>query len=265
MMERTAMEYTRHRTDRTDRTEGRPPAPSVASPTFGSLFVGGLDWGFERAGLSCSWRVGLDGCHRFHERHRPGVRRHDDVRTFPPGEAEEWRVDVVCGGFPLQDVGSAGRRAGGARPGLWGEFARVVRALRPRFVVVEDVAAIRGRGLDRVCGDLASCGYDAEWDCLPAAFDAPFVRDRLFLVAHRPDDGWGALRVSGLEGDAARLRQLARRAGAAGPPGFSWWAAEHGPDRPRAFGNRVAPHVAELIGRRIRLACAGPEPGENEG
>jgi len=101
-------------------------------------------------------------------------------------------VDVLCGGFPCQDISLAGKGGGidGARSGLWGEYARLVRELRPRYVIVENVAALLGRGLERVLGDLAACGYDAEWDCVPAsAVGAPHRRDRLWLIAY--PDGQG--------------------------------------------------------------------------
>jgi site-specific DNA-cytosine methylase len=87
-----------------------------------------------------------------------------------------------------QNVSLAGNGQGldGAQSGLWREFARVVRELRPSFVVVENVAALRRRGLDRVLGELAARGYDATWDCVPAAaVGAPHRRDRLFVVAWR--------------------------------------------------------------------------------
>jgi site-specific DNA-cytosine methylase len=96
-------------------------------------------------------------------------------------------VDVLCGGFPCQDLSYAGKGAGldGERSGLWGEYARLIRELRPRYVVVENVSALLARGLGRVLGDLAACGYDAEWDCIPAsAVGAPHRRDRVWLVAY---------------------------------------------------------------------------------
>ena len=159
-------------------------------PTVGSLFagIGGFDLGFERAGFDVKWQVEIDHyCRRVLAKHWPDVKRHDDVKTFPPTEAEEWKVDCIIGGFPCQDISVAGRGAGidGERSGLWSEYARIVRLLRPRFVVVENVPALLARGLGRVLGDLAACGYDAEWDCLPAvAFGAPHIRDRVFVIAH---------------------------------------------------------------------------------
>ncbi len=110
----------------------------------------------------------------------------DDVRTF---RGEEWRgvVDIVTGGFPCQDISVAGNGAGldGERSGLWKEFARIVREVRPRYVLVENSPALTTRGLDRVLGDLAAMGYDAEWGVLGAIdAGAPHVRNRIWIVAN---------------------------------------------------------------------------------
>lgn len=110
----------------------------------------------------------------------------DDVGTF---DGFAWRgvVDCVSGGFPCQDISFAGKGAGleGERSGLWREYARIVAEVRPRFVFVENVAALRTRGLDRVLADLAALGFDAEWVCLRASdAGAPHRRERLFLLAY---------------------------------------------------------------------------------
>lgn len=158
--------------------------------TFGSLFagVGGFDLGFERASMECRFQVEINlYCQRVLAKHWPDVRRWDDVRTFPPEPLDDWRVDVICGGFPCQDISNTGHKVGinGERSGLWREFARIVRVLRPQYVVVENVAALLNRGVDRVLGDLAALGFDAEWEVLPTcAFGAPHTRERLFIVAN---------------------------------------------------------------------------------
>jgi DNA (cytosine-5)-methyltransferase 1 len=158
--------------------------------TFGSLFagIGGMDLGLERAGMTCKWQVEIDPfCRKVLAKHWPDVRRHDDVRTFPTDNPNDWQVDLICGGFPCQDISFAGKGAGlvGERSGLWYEFARVVRVLRPRYVLVENVAALLVRGLDAVLGTLAADGYDAEWACIPAAaVGAPHLRERVFLLAY---------------------------------------------------------------------------------
>jgi DNA (cytosine-5)-methyltransferase 1 len=168
--------------------------------TFGSLFagVGGFDLGFERAGLVCKWQVEIDSfCQRVLAKHWPDVPKHDDVRTFPHGDPRKWKVDVICGGFPCQDLSYIGKGEGieGDRSGLWGEYARVIRLLRPRFVVVENVPGILTRGLGRVLGDLAAGGYDAEWQSVPAAAaGADHLRFRFWLVAYA-----GGERLEGFE------------------------------------------------------------------
>lgn len=163
------------------------------TPTFGSLFagIGGLDLGLERAGWRCRWQVERDlFCQRVLAKHWPDVRRYGDIRDFPDADTE--RVDLICGGFPCQDISSAGGKAGlsGTRSGLWTEMLRVVRILRPRFVFVENVADLRARGLGTALGDLAASGYDAEWDCLQAAaVGAPHGRDRIWLIAYPHANG----------------------------------------------------------------------------
>ena len=159
--------------------------------TFGELFagIGGFSLGLERAGMQCRWQVEIDNyARRVLQKHWPDVRRHDDVQTFPPAGGD-YSVDVICGGFPCQDISVAGKGAGlaGARSGLWYEFARIIGELRPRYVIVENVAALLYRGLGEVLGDLATLGYDAEWHCIPASYvGAPHRRDRIWIVAY-PD------------------------------------------------------------------------------
>jgi DNA (cytosine-5)-methyltransferase 1 len=96
-------------------------------------------------------------------------------------------VDLICGGFPCQDISHAGRRVGidGQRSGLWKEIARLVREIRPRYVFVENVSALLIRGMGTVLGDLAAIGYDAEWEVIPAAaLGAPHLRERVWIVAY---------------------------------------------------------------------------------
>ena len=132
-------------------------------------------------------------------RHWPGVPIFHDVRTLTADRlrADGALPDVIAGGFPCQDVSVAGAGAGllGARSGLWTHFARLIGDLRPRYAIVENVAALLGRGLAEVLGDLAALGYDAEWHCIPAAaVGAPHRRDRLWLVAYPADAGREPLR-----------------------------------------------------------------------
>jgi DNA (cytosine-5)-methyltransferase 1 len=238
---------------------------------YGSLFagIGGFDLGFDRAGLKCKWQVEKDPyCWQVLWEKWPKVDKWDDVKTFPPDFSNEWNVDVICGGFPCQDISDAGTRVGisGERSGLWSEFARVVRVLRPRFVVVENSAALLRRGAGQVFGDLAACGYSLEWDCLPAiAFGARHIRDRLFIVATTDA-------IHDADGNQTRSffrptpQEQERWWSAAAGNGFAWDGflrpdqpriprTAHGVprsvDRTRAIGNAVFPDIAEWIGRRI--------------
>ena len=159
---------------------------------IGSLFagIGGLELGLEWSGVGHTvWQVEREPfCQRVLAKHWPDAQRFDDVtnvgaHNLPP-------VDVICGGFPCQDISYAGKGAGlaGARSGLWYEFARIVRELEPRFVVVENVAALFTRGLDAVLGTLADLGYDAEWSCVRASeVGARHRRERVFVVAWLAD------------------------------------------------------------------------------
>ena len=157
---------------------------------IGSLFsgIGGLELGLERAipGARTVWQVEADPYARaVLAKHWPAVPRFEDVRTVTGDDLPP--CDLICGGFPCQDISVAGRGAGlaGEKSGLWSEYVRLVREIRPRFVVVENVAALLGRGLSTVLGDLAALGYDAVWDCVPAqAVGAHHRRDRLFIVAY---------------------------------------------------------------------------------
>ena len=161
--------------------------------TVGSLFagIGGFDLGLERAGLEVRWQVEIEPFARhILNKHWPDVPCYEDIREVRGEEVE--RVDVLCGGFPCQDISSAGKGAGieGARSGLWSEYARLVGEIRPRYVIVENVALLRRRGLDRVLGDLSLLGYDAEWDRIRASdVGAPHQRARLWIVAYPNGEG----------------------------------------------------------------------------
>lgn len=174
---------------------------------FGSLFsgIGGFDLGLEMAGMECVWQVEIDDyCRQVLEKHWPDVKRYADIRDIATIEP----VNLICGGFPCQDISHAGKRAGidGERSGLWSEMARVIRLVRPRYVVVENVAALLHRGMERVLGDLAASGYDAEWDVIPAsAVGAPHRRERVWIIAY-PNSEW---RETLIHADTGHGRALA--------------------------------------------------------
>ena len=165
----------------------------MANPLMvGSLFagIGGFDLGLERAGFDIAWQVEIDPyCQRVLAKHWPHVQRYGDIRTIDWGTVEP--VDLLCGGFPCQDISLAGKGAGltGERSGLWFEYAKAIEVLKPRYVLIENVSALRSRGLDQVLGSLAALGYDAEWHCIPAcAVGAPHRRDRVWIIAYAQSD-----------------------------------------------------------------------------
>lgn len=235
----------------------------------GSLFagIGGLELGLERAGMRTAWQVELDEfCRAILAERFPGAKQHADVREV--GAHNLAPVGLVAGGFPCQPVSNNGHGLGDAdERWLWPEFARIVRELRPSYVIVENVSALVGRGLSDVLGGLAALRYDAEWACLRASdAGAPHRRERLFIVAYpecvgsqegpRVFDGrglddlpqpeaWGSLSRRGSDG---RLRRAPHpdvlRVADGFPTGMDG-------DRLRAAGNAVVPQVAEWIGRRI--------------
>jgi DNA (cytosine-5)-methyltransferase 1 len=124
-------------------------------------------------------------CQQILGKHWPNVPIHNDITTF---NSKPYSADVVCGGFPCQDISLAGKQAGikeGTRSGLFYELMRVVCMVRPQYVVLENVSAIISNGLDTVLGELAEAGFDAEWACIPAsAVGACHQRDRWWLVAY---------------------------------------------------------------------------------
>ena len=244
----------------------------VVPLTFGSLFagIGGFDLGLERAGLRCAWQVEINPfCRAVLAEHWPAVPRYGDVREV--GAATLAPVDLICGGFPCVDISNAGKRVGigGARSGLWSEYARIVRELRPRYVLVENVAALTIRGLERVLADLAACRYDAEWQVFRAAdVGAPHKRERLFLVAHaerlaggddeQRDQGGPAVDRQELgEASARRLADAANPRRESGPARAGWETRDQ-PDREYAELDRG---VADAHGRRRRRVGLAEPPG----
>lgn len=158
--------------------------------------IGGFSLGLERTGgfRTVAFCEIDKRCRSVLRKHWPDVQIFDDVRTLFGVEC-----DVICGGFPCQDISVAGKRAGitGERSGLWNEYARLVGELRPQYVIVENVAALLIWGLGRVLGDLAALGYDAEWHCIPAsAVGAPHRRDRIWIVAYPRCEGIHERRLS---------------------------------------------------------------------
>lgn len=240
-----------------------------------SLFagIGGIELGLERAGMTTVGQVEIDPwCRSVLAKHWPEVPIHDDVLTAPEWWASEERptVDLVCGGFPCQPFSLAGWQLGVAdERWMWPAFRAVIRSVRPRYVLVENVSAlVRDSGAwGTILADLFALGFDAEWGTLRASdFGAPHNRERVYLVAYPEGQhgearsglvesgGWRpSLTARGLSGLAIPERRRAARAWLAREPRVDRLAdgIPRQVDRLRGAGNAVVPAVAEHIGRLI--------------
>ena len=157
--------------------------------TVGSLFsgVGLCDLGLSWAGMRHAFFCEVDPfCRSVLAKHWSDVPIYNDVRSL--NGADLPHIDILCGGFPCQDVSSGGKRAGikeGTRSGLWYEYSRLIGEIRPRYAIIENVRGLLSCGIEIVMRDLAALGYDAEWEVLPAAaLGAPHHRERVFIVAY---------------------------------------------------------------------------------
>lgn len=263
--------------------------------------IGGFSLGLERAGMRTVAFCEIDPfCRRVLAKHWPDVPCHDDITTR---EFQEGEADVICGGFPCQDVSRAGKRAGvaGTRTGLFWELVRAIRLVRPRFAVMENVAALLNDGMGVVCGALADSGLCAEWDCVPAyACGSPQERDRVWIVAYsdereREDGRASALRwrqsgspqssSPGIDPDADDqgelqpgwcFRHLWGRPVHRGEGSDTWrtnWLDRLGAlcrvvdgvsrrlDESRPLGNAVLPQIPELIGLALSQSLDAGEEG----
>lgn len=256
--------------------------------------IGGFSLGLERAGMRTEAFCENDGyARRVLRKHWPTAWIYDDVQTLTVQRLKKDGLspNIICGGFPCQDISSAGKGRGlqGKRSGLWKHMHRLIREIRPRVAIMENVAMLRSRGLDQVVGDLATIGYDAEWHCISAAhIGAPHRRDRIWIVAYPSSQrrqgicpeisaGQGEETGEGMQGQgvekanfAGHLRQghgspLARQieiSDAIELAGRKQWSAESRPigvvdgvpyrlDRLRCCGNAVVSQLVERIGRAI--------------
>ena len=234
---------------------------SITEYTMGSLFagIGGFELGFERARVAsgstikCVWQVEDNRfCQSVLQKHWPDVPRMGDVREFPP--PGDWSVDIITAGFPCTDISNAGRMDGihGEHSGLYREAVRVVRLLRPRVFVVENVAALLVRGMDTLLGELAEIGANVEWHVVPAAhLGAAHIRDRVYLFAYVDGEGLPFPREKEIFGARRREKGGESRREARWPDQPGVRRTSHGVprrvDRIRARGNAVCPPVSEWI------------------
>ncbi len=223
--------------------------------------VGGFSLGLERAGMETIAFCEFDKhAQQVLKKHWPNVPIFDDVRTLD-GKQFRGSVDVVCGGFPCQDLSSAGKQIGfaGERSSLYAEMLRIIGECRPKYALFENVAALLtgndGRWFAQFLYDLAQVGYDAEWHCIPASYiGAPHIRDRVWVIAYPNSTqnrfcSFGEIlskyKVSG--GDFQREWGSALPRVSRVDDGLSKRL-----DRLARLGNAVVPQIPEIIGRAIK-------------
>lgn len=154
--------------------------------------IGGFSLGLERTGgyKTVAFCEIDEHCHKVLKKHWPTTPIFTDVSKLKWNLSEE--IDVICGGFPCTDISVAGKQKGlndefgnVTRSGLWFEYARLIGEIKPRYVIIENVAALRGNGLTRVLQDLRALGYDAEWHIISArAVGAYHLRERIWIIAY---------------------------------------------------------------------------------
>lgn len=230
--------------------------------TVGSLFsgIGGIDLAAEWAGMEVIWQCEIDPfCQQVLKKHWPGVRLYDDIREIG---RETARPDVVVGGFPCQPFSIAGERRGKADDrDLWPEMFRVIRELKPTWVIGENVANFANMALERTLSDLESEGYKTQTFIIPAcAVNAEHRRDRVFIVAYDSSKRNEGIRKSeiqrqqGIQGskNGRRFTPIGRRSDISSPQLCRTYnGIPYGVDKIRALGNEVVPQQIYPIFKAI--------------
>lgn len=244
----------------------------------GSLFsgIGGFDLGLQRAGMEIAWQVEIDPfCCKVLEKHWPEVKRYGDIKAVNGAELEP--VDLICGGFPCQPFSCAGKQRGKEDDRyLWPEMLRIIKEIRPRWVIGENVPGIINMALDQVLSDLEEAGYGVQTFLIPACgVDAPHRRERAWIVAYSNREygqrgsepqqsvsgsrqAWAESQRSG--GDVPDTAHNLPRESKLTDPGR--WPAEPDVgrvadgvpgrvDRLKSLGNAVVPQIPEILGRFI--------------
>jgi len=215
--------------------------------------------------MRIEWQVEIDDyARRVLAKHWPTVPKYGDIRSIDWGTVKP--VTVLCGGFPCQDLSYAGKRAGlreGTRSGLWFEYLRAIRALRPQYILVENVPGLLdNHALGRVLGDLAESGYDAEWDCISAAdIGGCHLRRRIWLCAYpnriRLEEKLNNDEIRQQKNTVFRNMAMSNMLmrDEPTPPRTSFCGVRDGipnrVDRLKGLGNAVVPQIVEALGRMI--------------
>ena len=239
--------------------------------------IGGFSLGLERAGLSTVAFCEIEEYpRRVLAQHWPDVPIYNDVTTLTKERLDNdgISVDVICGGFPCQDISLAGEQQGiseDTRSGLWSECARLLGELRPKYAIFENVtnllAGYVGDWFKRILWDISKVGYDAEWHCIPASqLGANHHRDRVWIIAYPQRERLqGSEKAGNIEPQGSRFDKLFTRP-------FCSFRQDHTHqpiisgkshgipdrvDRVKSLGNAVVPQIPELIGRALMALKAG--------
>jgi DNA (cytosine-5)-methyltransferase 1 len=226
--------------------------------------IGGFSLGLERAGFETVAFVENNlACHRVLKKHWSEVPIYEDVKNV---RFEKGFADLICGGFPCQDISLAGKGEGldGKRSGLWFEFHRLIKEIKPKYVIAENVSALRTRGLDKVLSSLMEIGYAAEWHCIPAStIGAPHKRDRIWIIGYSNN-------ITGIQKDSPIMSSRSIREAWESNSWGHWrqvsrdnrvvpqsisigvgYGLPYRMDRMKQLGNAVVPQIPEMIGKAI--------------
>ena len=236
--------------------------------------IGGFSLGLERTGgfETVAFCENAEAPRAILNKNWPNIPIFNDVERIC-GYALKDSVDVICGGFPCQDISSLnkkGKGLNGDRSGLWKEFHRLIKEIKPRYVIGENVTDLRSKGLTQIQKDLWSSGYDNEWYCIPAsALDLPQERDRVWVIAYPASERtgehepriWRQLKRENLQAtidsntevSRERLLDIAEKFGCEPTVQRSDYGISKRLDKLRGhmLGNAVAPQIPEAIGRSI--------------
>lgn len=240
--------------------------------------IGGFSLGLERTGgfETVAFCEIEEFPRKVLAKHWPEVPQYEDVRQLTGDilKRDGISVDVITGGFPCQDISVAGKQAGineNTRSGLWSEIVRLIGDIRPKYVILENVSNLLngpseqpGQWFGRVLSDLAKCGYDAEWENIPAStLGASHRRERVWIVAHPCCEGrerceqettsiCGQPRATSTFCGDGILHETSERLRANTIRNFD--GLPRGVDRIKGLGNAVVPQIPELIGNAILAA-----------
>jgi DNA (cytosine-5)-methyltransferase 1 len=229
--------------------------------------IGGFSLGFERAGMETVAFCEVDKkCRKVLHKHWPNVKCYTDIKelTHEQLQADGIIPEVICGGFPCQDVSfanSKGKGIEGERSGLWSEMFRLIKDVRPSWAVIENVSALRSKGLALVLQNLCEISYVSEFHCIPAsAVGAPHQRDRIWILAHPNGEGLQGHSEALERPSQIRTQKETRLLSCV--PRSDFWASQSSVcrvangisgrvDRLKQLGNSVCPQLTEVIGCAI--------------